>query len=314
MLLRYKLLYKCIALITTLVFSSSAFAADIAIIKSRNLAPYNEAITGFTINCSAVRTREYDMEEDQARGQEIASQINGTKPSLVLAVGAPAAQIAKLYINKSIPVVFIMVQSPEKIGLTGQGNMTGISLNIPVQTQLRALKALVPAVTKVGVIYNPRNTSAEIREGMTIAGRLGFRLIAAKVDTPSDVPRALRAFAEGIDAYWMLNDITVMQAFGTILSYTNERKIPFLASSKIMVDRGALVSLAPNYANIGSQGCGVVNTILSGIQPSRIQISPPKGLELTVNLSAAKTLGLQSIATNAMTFAASEGYKISISQ
>lgn len=313
-MIRHKLLYKAFAVLMTFVFVSSTWAANVAVIKTRNLAPYNEAITGFTINCGAVRTQEYDMEEDQSRGEAIADQINKSRPAVVLAVGAPAAQIAKLYVNTSIPVVFIMVQSPEKIGLQDINNITGISLNIPVETQLRALKALVPAVTKVGVLYNPRNTANEISQAMKISSQLGFRLIAAKIDSPGDVTRALRAFAEGIDAYWMLPDITVLQAFGTILNYTNERRIPSLASSKIMVDRGALVSLAPNYANIGNQGCGIVNQIISGTKPSQIPIASPKGLELTVNLTAAKTLGLQSIATNAMTFAASEGYKISISQ
>lgn len=314
MVARHKFFYKFIAMITVFVFASSAWAADVAIIKTRNLVPYNEAITGFTINCSSIRTKEYDMEKNLTRGKQIASRINKTKPSVVLAVGAPAAQIAKFYINKSIPVVFIMVQGPEKTGLTGIKNMTGVSLDIPVGTQLQALKALVPAVKKVGVIYNPKNTSDKIKQAIKISKRLGFRLIAAKVDTPADVPRALRAFAEGIDAYWMLSDITVVQAFMTILKYTNQRKIPFLTSIKVMVYKGALVSLAPNYANIGSQGCGVVTRIISGIKPSKIPIASPKGLELTVNLTAAKTLGFQSIATNAMTFAASEGYKISIAQ
>ncbi|MCL4557757.1 MAG: ABC transporter substrate-binding protein [Deltaproteobacteria bacterium] len=314
MLKRYKLFYKIIAVITTFVFVPSVFAGNVAIIKTRNLAPYNEAITGFTINCSSIKTREYDMEEDQSRGEEIASQINASKPSAVLAVGNPAAQIAKLYIDKSIPVVFIMVQDPEKIGLRGIDNITGISMNIPVETQLRALKALVPSVTKVGAIYNPKISFNDIKDAMKISNQLGFRLIAVKVDNPGDVSRALRAFAEGIDAYWMLPDRTVMQAFTTILAYTNERKIPFLAPLKIMVDQGALVSLAANYANIGSQGCGIVGQVIGGTKPSQIPISSPKGLELTVNLTAAKTLGLQSIATNAMTFGASEGYKISVSQ
>lgn len=311
---KHRLFYSIFSIVIVFVFITSSMAAEVIIIKTRNLAPYNEAITGFTVNCSAIKTKEYDMEENQARGEEIAELTNKARPSAVLAVGAPAAQIAKMYIDKTIPIVFVMVQSPEKIGLQDISNMTGISLNIPVETQLRALKALVPAVTKVGVIYNPRNTANEINQAMRISHQFGFRLIAAKVDTPNDVERALRAFAEGIDAYWMLSDITVMQAFSTILNYTNERRIPFLASSKIMVDKGALVSLAPAYANIGSQGCSIINQIINGEKPSKIPISPPKGLELTVNLTAAKTLGLQSIATNAMTFAASEGYKISISQ
>ncbi len=314
MVKRYRLFYKMIALVTTIVFVPAVFAGNVAIIKTRNLAPYNEAITGFTINCSSLKTKEYDMEVDQARGEEIAGKINASKPSVVLAVGNPAAQIAKLYIDKSIPVVFIMVQDPEKIGLQGIDNITGISMDIPIETQLRALKALVPSVTKVGALYNPKNSAGDIREAMKISSQLGFRIIAAKVDTPNDVSRALRAFAEGIDAYWMLPDRTVMQAFATILTYTNEKKIPFLAPLKIMVDKGALVSLAANYANIGSQGCGVVNQVIAGTKPSQIPISPPRGLELTVNLTAAKTLGLQSIATNAMTFGGSEGYKISVSQ
>mgnify|MGYP001147208145 CR=1 FL=1 len=305
-------------LLSLLLFSpvSRGEAADIAIIKAKNQVLYNEAITGFKVNCTGHKIVEYDMEENEERGHQITAKIKADKASLVFAVGAKAAVLAKGDI-KEIPVIFSMVLNPETYGLDGGGNVAGVSLEIPVRIQLYTLKSIVPKVSKVGVIYNPKKTGNLIIEAKKAADEFGFALIASKADTKEDIPRALRAFAEGIDAYWMVPDPTLVtpEGFSIVLNYTFEKKVPFLAYSKAMVDRGALVSLAPNYASIGSQACSVANQIIQGATtPAQVSIASPKGLELTFNIKTAKQIGVENIATNAVTFAAREGYKISVSE
>lgn len=290
-----------------------AFSASIAIIKTKNLELYNEVITAFKTNCVA-RFTEYDMEDKESRGELIANKINNDKPDVVFVVGTKAAVIAKKLIT-DIPVIFAMVMNPENYDVAGK-NVTGISMVIPVYTQLYTLKSIVPKVSRVGVIYNPKQTGKMIEEGMSVSKQLGFTLVAAKVDSKEDVSRALRAFAEGIDAFWMIPDPTVWsrESFDTVLKFTLEKRVPFLAFSKSMVQAGALVSLAINYSELGKQACSVATKIIQGGSTKEYQLLPPKGLELTFNMNTAKLLGFQDIATNAVGFAASEGYKISVEQ
>lgn len=297
-----------------LLVPTGARGADIAIIKSSNLAPFNDAIVGFQTNCPG-SIAEYDMEGNLERGHEITKKILENKPQVVLAVGVQAAAVARDDL-KSIPVVFAVVANPESSGLVGVSNLTGVSLVIPVRTQLLTLKSIVPKVTRVGVIYNPRKTGAIIEEAFKAAKELGFVLIASKVDAKEDVPKALRAFSEGVDAFWMVPDPTVVspESFRLILDFTFEKKVPFLAYAKPLVDQGALVSLAPSYSGMGAQACSIAKQVLGGASISKIPVAAPKGLELTFNLNTAKRIGVDNIAATAVGFAASEGYKISVSQ
>jgi putative ABC transport system substrate-binding protein len=310
----YELMQRYILIaILSFIIPCEAFSASIAIIKTKNLELYNEVITAFKTNCVA-RFTEYDMEDKDSRGELIANKINNDKPDIVFVVGTKAAVIAKKFIT-NIPVIFAMVMNPENYDVSGK-NVTGISMVIPVYTQLYTLKSIVPKISKVGVIYNPKQTGKMIEEALNVSRQLGFNLVAAKVDSKEDVSRALRAFSEGIDAFWMLPDPTVWskESFDTVLKFTLEKRVPFLAFSKSMVQAGALVSLAINYSELGKQACSVATKLMQSGPPKEYQLLPPKGLELTFNMNTAKLLGFQDIATNAVGFAASEGYKISVEQ
>ena len=308
--------YVKVALITVsllLSFSFPALAVEIAIFKSKNLAKYNDAIAGFKINCQA-KFQEFNMEEDANRGTQIVKMIETMKPDLVFVVGIHAALTAAREI-KDLPIVFAMVLNPKKYNLFRK-NVTGVSLEIPVKTQLYTLKSIVPEASKVGVIYNPRKSKKIIQEAREAAEELKLTLISAKVDNPRDTPRAFRAFSGGIDAYWMIPDPTVVtrEAFRMILDFTYRNNVPFIAFSKSFVNAGALVSLAPSYPSIGQQACQIAQRIIQGEKPPAIPIQHPQGLELTFNLNTAKKLGLENIASQAITFAASEGYKIEVVQ
>lgn len=305
--------YILIGLIIFAFCEADLYSASIAIIKTKNLELYNEVITAFKTNCSA-RYQEYDMEDKESRGELIVNKVLKDKPDVIFVVGTKAAVIAKKMV-KDIPVIYTMVMNPENYDVAGD-NVTGISMLIPVYTQLYTLKSIVPKVSRVGVIYNPKQTGKMIEEGIAVSKQLGFELVAAKVDSKEDVTRALRAFAEGIDAFWMIPDPTVWskESFDTVLKFTLEKRVPFLAFSKAMVQAGALVSLAINYTELGKQACSVATKIIQGDRSKEYKLLPPKGLELTFNMNTAKLLGFQEIATNAIGFAATEGYKISVEQ
>src|SRR2546425_13339704 len=98
----------------TFIVPNPASAAEVAILKSADLAAYNQAVAGFKATMPPGTTfLEFDMQGDVARGQKLARKIRDSDSTLLLAVGVKAALGAKLEIV-DIPVIFCMVLDPAK--------------------------------------------------------------------------------------------------------------------------------------------------------------------------------------------------------
>ncbi len=290
-------------------------AKTVAVVKSHSLSSYNHVLTGFSVDSKASIV-EYDMKNDLSRGKKIFKILNTKekKPDLVIAIGPSAANMAKREIS-DIPIIFCMVPNLEKYDLSAD-NITGITLQLPVKTQLATLKTLAPKIRNVGVVYNPKYTQKLINLAMESSTQLGMTLIPAKVDSATDVPMATRAFLGKIDALWMVADKTVLNArsFRTLLEFTWNHKIPFFSFSHKLVEAGALVSLSPDYLKIGRQAAKISNKILfDGLSPKLIPIATPDSLDIALNLSTAKRIGVEcDLALEIFTFAAVKQYRIRV--
>lgn len=268
-------------------------AQSIAILKSHDIEPFNQTIEGFVSACNNQIT-EYNLDGKKERGFVIIKRLMETRPRLILAIGALAAQVAKEQV-KGIPVVFAMVPNPYKYGLEG-ANIAGISLDIPIETQLTMYKSLLPNLQALGVIYDSAKTGPMVAEAHKVAKTLGLQLQAVPVTSEKAVPGALRNLLGKIDALWMLPDDTVItpESFQFLLLKTFENHLPFLAVSDIFVEVGALASLSPDYTDVGRQSCQLVSKIESSqLNLAEVNIFPPAKVNLAINLKTADIIGLR---------------------
>lgn len=288
----------------------NAESASFAILKSKDIKIYNEAAVGFKTNCSGTFL-EYDMNEDFERGAEHAAEINAKEPSAVLSLGTRAAMAAKRFIDDDIPVVFSLVLDPGKADIEAS-NITGVKMEIPIRTQLEALKSIIPEVDKIGVMYNPKRSREMVRDAASVAKSMGIQLIASRIERKEDAVRALSAFAGGIDAFWLIADRTVANksVFPKLLKFTIENKIPFFAFSEAFVRARALFSLSADYSGIGAQACDIAKELAGGKGPAEIPWQDPEGLKLSINITTAQQLGFDKISANAFSYAAGQNYQI----
>lgn len=267
-------------------------AQAIAVIKSHDIEPFNQALAGFTAACNN-RITEHDLRGNSKLAKRIIRGIKQAKPKLVLAIGSLAAQAVQEDVQ-DIPVIFVMVPNPHKYGLTGD-NIAGISLDIPAATQFTAYKSLVPTIRTFGVIYDPDKTGTMITQAHTAAGQLGLRLLAVPVTSSKEVPAALRTMLGKIDALWMVPDETVVtpESFKFLLVEAFENNLPFLVVSDIFVEVGALAALSPDYTDLGRQGCQLARAIESGqLHTAAVNVFPPAKVNLAINLKTASKIGL----------------------
>ncbi|MBX3329172.1 MAG: ABC transporter substrate-binding protein [Nitrospira sp.] len=287
------LLFPVLFLKSLALTISPVSAAEVAILKSADVAYYNQAVQAFRETQSSKTTiTEYNLAGNLARGREIAMSLRAAPPGLVLAVGLKAALAAKLELVDT-PVVFCLVLNPESQGLLAP-NMTGILMRVPPAAQLTSIQTLAPRARRIGLLYDPGQTGALVTESERIARKLGLELIAMPVESSSDVPGALRRVLPTVDLFWLLQDQTVIteDSMEFIIQATLEAKVPMFGFSPTLVQQGALGALVVNAKDMGRQAGDLATAIIKGGSPSSHPPQNPTRPQLALNLNSAEYFGL----------------------
>ena len=277
--------------------------ARISVMISQNKEANNIALASFlqTVISNSRRTAifTYDLEGQAQTGREVAQEIQRAKPDLVLAIGTTAAMATKEEL-KGIPVVFCMVLNPVSSGLVKSmnspgGNITGASLDIPLETQFRYIKSVVGELKAIGVLYNPEETGALVQQADRVARRMNISLLAKPISSDREVPNALKSLTGGVDALWSVAYTTVfstVQSTRYILLNTLRTGTPFMGLSDSFVTAGALMSLSCDYDDVGIQAAEIAQRILKGESAGDIPVAVPRKVSLSLNLKTADQIGL----------------------
>ncbi|HNL87845.1 MAG TPA: ABC transporter substrate-binding protein [Nitrospira sp.] len=287
--------HHILGMLVWLLFGTSfASATEIIILKSSDIAAYNQAINGFKSALpSGMILSEFDLQGDLEKGRKLARKIRASDPALVFAVGLKAAKAAQLEIV-DIPVVYSMVLDPSKYGLTTP-NMTGILLEVPVERQLAMIRTLLPNLKHIGTLYDPTKTTSLIDEARRLLKPNGMELIPLQINNERDVPGGLRALLPSVDALWLVPDSTVLndESLRFILNTALEERVPVIGFSREFARSGALLCLSVNYGDIGRQAGQLSRKLLDGQLSLPMKPWHPERIETSLNLKTAKFLGIE---------------------
>ncbi len=269
-------------------------APEIAILKSSDLAAYNLAIEGFRTEAgtNGITFREYDLQGDLERGRKQARRLLASDASIVMAVGIKAALAAKLEIL-DIPVIYCLVLDPDKYDLNAP-NLSGISLDVPIQQQLSTMRMVLPKLKRIGVLFDPAKSERYVRTASAAAKQQGLELVARSVSSERELPPAIRTLLPTVDALWLIPDTTVLsdESLPFILQESLEANRPVFGFSPEFVKRGALLSLSVNYMEIGKQAARMSKQLLDRQATAPVR-AVPEHFTLAVNLKTARFLGIE---------------------
>ena len=220
------------------------------------------------------------------------------KPHLLFCVSDACGQE-----NKGIPMVFVQVSDPVSSGLVQSfsrpgGNITGVA-NLRAELtakRLELFKAVVPSLRRVLVTYDPRE--AEERESVAVAKsaatRLGLTVLERSVTQPLQIEPGLAELKEGgRDGILIVQAGTNLNIAGRSLEVATSNKIPTMYAASFWSKFGAVASYGPDQYAQGRQAARLGHKILTGTPPREIPVELPDRIEFTINLKAAKQLGLK---------------------
>jgi putative ABC transport system substrate-binding protein len=244
---------------------------------------------------------EYRYAEGKAeRYDPLAAEMVRQKPDVIVAWGTELAQAARRA-TSTIPIVLALGDRPVEMGLVADlarpgGNVTGLTtMNYELSAKrLELLKEILPAVTRVAVLYAPDPRMEPTLKELAVAARaLGIRLQPLEAGGPQDFDRAFAAMATERAEAVLLMPTAVTPTHGTRLAeLALRRRMPAIGTGRDNVAAGALMAYAPNVTDMGRRAATFVDKILKGAKPAELPIERPTRFELVINLKIAKALGV----------------------
>ena len=226
---------------------------------------------------------------------QIANQIRGDKPDLILAIATPTAQAVAQKI-KDIPVLISAVTDPVAAGLVKSmekpgANVSGMTDKSPVDRQMALIKEILPNVKTIGVLYNAgeANSVVSFEQIKAECDKLGIKVEPRTVSTSAEAYTAAKSLVGKVDAITVPTDNTVISALESVVKVCEESKIPLFAADTDSVQRGVLAAVALDYYRMGKQTGEMAYRILQqGAKPADMPVESLKDMQLYVNLAAAQ--------------------------
>ena len=218
---------------------------------------------------------EFDIQNaqaDTAITAQIAS-VQAEKCDLICAIATPAAMAAyNVAEGAGIPVIYTAVSDPVAASLansdgTNPGQITGTSDALPVEAQLKLIRAMMPQAKTIGILYTTSepNSVSTIAEYQAKAGEYGFTIDAVGVTAQSEVTQgADTLISHGVDCFSNLTDNNVVGVLPSILEKTNEAGIPVYGSEIEQVKLGCAASAGIDYVQLGRQTGAMAAKVIRG--------------------------------------------------
>jgi putative ABC transport system substrate-binding protein len=233
---------------------------------------------------------------------ERAAELVRARMDLIVAVGSQASLAAKAT-TASVPIVMIGVAGPVEIGLVANlarpgGNVTGLAFTTGQQIyakHLELLKEIVPKVSRVAVVIDPRSPTYEVnRRELDVAARaLGLTLLVHEVRSPADLAHAFGVMpGQRAGAVFVVPNPFVYGQRQLILELAARHRVPGVHGFREFVDDGGLLYYGTDLPAMWRRAATFVDKILKGARPADLPVEQPSKFELVVNLRTARGLGL----------------------
>lgn len=284
------------------VFSeSSNQQGAVGIVVSMKIRPYLEAVDGLKAGLdkkshSAIHTF-YLENYESGEMDELSRHILSKKCDSLIAIGPEAAvYIWEKFPEDRINKMYSMVLNPEKI-ISAEGLNCGVSLNIPIATQLMTLSTAFPHVREIGLLYDKALNSEFAGSARSLANVLGLKIVPMEISSRRDMPSILKEHWGKIDLLWLIPDHTVISQ--SLVRFIIKEAIlngtPVTGFNSFFYRSGAAISFVTDYESTGRITAEYFSSILHG-EPCEL-----KGpyFDSWVNRKVLKKIGLKYIENEA---------------
>jgi putative ABC transport system substrate-binding protein len=195
------------------------------------------------------------------------------------------------------------VADPVGVGLIGSlarpgGNVTGTSAMSAelVGKQFQLLREIIPSASRIAALWNPANSvfqELQVRQAEVAARATGVALQLLEARAPEEFDTAFAAIdREATRALLILVDPLFLSHLRILVDLVVKRRLAAIYGARIFADEGGLMAYGPSYFDSFKRAAAYVDKILKGAKPADLPVEQPTKFEFVINLTTAKTLGI----------------------
>lgn len=247
-----------------------------------------------------VKIEMQNAQADMSKANSISSSFVSRKFDLICGIATPSAQTAfNMAQGTKTPVVFSAVSDPVAAGIVlsmdnPQNNVTGTADILPVEPQLKMIRAFLPEAKKIGILYtlSEVNSTVQIEEFEKLAPTYGFEIVTKGINETKDIQLACDVLLQDVDCITNLLDNTVVTSLPTIIEKANEKGIPVFGSEEEQLKSGCVGSEGIDYYALGIETGKMAARILKGESAAGIPVAVTESSTPFVNFDACAVLGI----------------------
>jgi len=235
---------------------------------------------------------------------KLAQQVDaivGSKPDVIVAQGGLALE-PLLVASVQVPIVFAMSADPVEAKIAESfahpgGNATGMSffaLDL-VGKRMQIMKEALPAMKRIALLANPQHPGEhkELAAARTAADGLALQVGYFPVRSESELSAALADIArDRYDAILAFADGFTLSFAGRIAAFSLQQRIPAIDGWSPFARQGNFMIYGPVLEECYRRLAVYVDKIGKGARPGDLPIELPTKVELVINLTTAKALGI----------------------
>src|SRR6516162_2867168 len=232
----------------------------------------------------------------------LAADLVRRRVTVIAAVGIPPTFAAKAA-TSTIPIAFLVGIDPIEFDLIASlnkpgGNITGVAILTAelAAKRLELLHELVPTAAVIALLVNPTDpaaTQSETRNLQDAVRSLGLQLHILPASTPSEIDRAFGTLVElHADALVVSTDPLFTNQRAQIVALAARHAVPAIYVWREFVEAGGLMSYGTDLTDSYRQAGIYTGKILNGAKPADLPVQQVVKVQLFINLTTAKALGL----------------------
>jgi len=230
-----------------------------------------------------------------------AAELLRAAPDVIVANGTPAAKTMQQS-SRTVPVIFIAGSDPVVDGLAQSlahpgGNLTGFYVFEPSlgAKLLDLLKEIAPNIAHVAVVSNPDAKAQASWHASVVAAaqRFAIEVVEAPLRDPNEIEAAITHWGHEPNFGLIVVPDPATNAHRKLINELAARyQLPVIHGLRAAAADGGLMSYGVNLPNVFRQSAAYVDQILKGANPGDLPIFLPTKFELVINLTTAKSLGI----------------------
>ena len=245
---------------------------------------------------------EYRWAEDKIdRLPTLAAELVHREVAVIATAGSSAFAVKAA--TPTIPIVFIAGEDPVRLGLVTSlarpgGNLTGINFFAGelAAMRLELLRQLVPAATRVAVLFNPAYETAfqaTVRDVEAAARASGLQILILNADTSHEIDAAFEIIGrERPDALFVGPGPFFNSRRVQLVQWAARYALPATHATRSEVEAGALMAYGPSIVDAYRLAGVYTGRILKGAKPADLPVLQSTKFELVINAQTARFLGL----------------------